>query len=393
MEAGKKKLNWNLIVIVTAVFAAVSVVILLSGIIAHKNAEPEPTQPPVPTEPPVYAIMNDFDNMVASDISSAYDAATDVKKVFWIEEDAEIAPKPNESCYGQSTDPSTLQWLLDDAAELLDGQETVFHTGIELLPGSTITYYLDDSIFVVTWQQVVDNYCYTFSEVKISHPSQFRRYLAGNEYDSDYSHPVSRMGNFTNAVMASSADFYRGRNHGIIVYQGKVMRTNYSELVDTCFIDRNGDLILVRAGELIGMEAAQAFVDEHNIDFSLAFGPILVEDGVRCEPEMYYLGEVNDKYPRVALCQKDELHYLVVAANAKQGYFKSTTIHTFAENIAELNCQKAYTLDGGRTGTIAMHGKALNPLQEGHEKWISDIIYFATAIPSAEEETAAPTTP
>ena len=50
------------------------------------------------------------------------------------------------------------------------------------------------------------------------------------------------------------------------------------------------------------MEAAQAFVDENDIQFSLAFGPILVDNGVRCEPDMYYLGEINDKYPRVALC-------------------------------------------------------------------------------------------
>ena len=393
MTADKKRQKWTTILIISAVFAVISIVVLLSGIISRKVSQPDPTEPPIPTEPPVYAIMDDFDAKVSDDISAAYDAAYNVKKTFWIEETADVAPKPNESCYGESTDISSLQWLLDDAAELLDGQETVFSTDIEILPGSTVTYYLDDSIFAVTWQQVIDNYAYTFSEVKISHPSQFRRYLAGNEYDSDYSHPVSRMGNYANAVMASSADFYRGRNHGIIVYQGQVMRTNYSDLVDTCFIDKNGDLIFVPAGELIGMEAAQAFVDEHNIDFSLAFGPILVEDGVRCEPDMYYLGEINDKYPRVALCQKDTLHYIVVAANAKQGYFKSITIHTFAENIAKLNCEKAYALDGGKTGTIAMHGKALNPLQENHEKWISDIIYFATAIPSTDSEATEPTQP
>lgn len=142
-------------------------------------------------------------------------------------------------------------------------------------------------------------------------------------------------------------------------------------------------MILVPAGELVGVETAQAFVDENNIDFSIAFGPILVDDGVRCEPENYYLGEVNDKYPRAALCQRDKLHYIVVIANGKDGYWERPTIHDFANRIDELGCQKAYTLDGGQTGTIAMNGKALNPVQ-GHERWISDIIVFATAIPSAE---------
>lgn len=380
-------MNWNRILIITEVFALVSVALLLSGIITRKLAQPEPTEHPAPTEPVDYTIMDCFDSMIGASVAQARDAALDVKKVFWIEADSEIPPKPDANCYGETDDPASLQWLLDEAAELLDGQEIVFSTQTEIYPHSTVTYYLDESIFAVTWQQMIDDYLYTFSEVKISHPSQFRRYLAGNEYDSGYIHPVSRMGNMTNAVMASSADYYLGRNHGIIVYQGDVKRTNYAELVDTCFIDRDGNLILVPAGELLGMEAAQTFVDEHNIDFSLAFGPILVENGVRCEPATYYLGEINDGYPRAALCQKDDLHYIIVLANGKDSHWNYPTLHDFANNIAKLNCQKAYTLDGGRTGTIVMRGKALNPVVD-HERWISDIIYFATAIPSVEESVA-----
>ena len=282
----------------------------------------------------------------------------------------------------ETNDPASLQWLLDEAAEILDGQETIFRTDVELVHDSLITYYLDESIFVITWQEVRDNFVYTYSEVKISDPSQFRRHLANNEYNSDYMHPVSRMGNMVNAVMASSADYYRGRNHGIIVYEGEVKRADYSELVDTCFIDKNGDMILVPAGELITVEEAQKFVDDNDIDFSLAFGPILVDNGQRCEPANYYLGEVNDNYPRAALCQKDDLHYIVVVANGHLYHWDRPDIHTFAKWIEELDCEKAYTLDGGKTGTIAMQGRALNPTQ-GPERWISDIIYFATAIPSS----------
>lgn len=387
----KKSSIWTVILAVTAVFACASVAVLVSGIISRKAAEPDPTEPPAPTEAVSYAIMDSYDELIGAALAEAEDAAQSVKKVFWIDEEAVAAPMPNPNCYGETDDPSTLQWLLDDAAVILDGQDTVFSTDVELYPDSVVTYYLDESIFVVTWQQLIDNFVYTFSEVKITHPSQFRRYLANNEYDSDYMHPVSRMSNAVNAVMAASADYYRGRNHGIIVYQGEVKRTFYSHLVDTCFIDDKGDMILVPAGELIGDEAAQAFVDEHNIDFSIAFGPILVENGERCEPAMYYLGEINDKYPRAALCQKDELHYVVVVANGKEGYWNRPTIHMFAEQVAKLGCQKAYTLDGGQTGTIVMRGKALNPVQR-FERWISDIIYFGTAIPY-EEETAEATEP
>ena len=378
-----KKLNWTAALIVSAVFALVAVGAFIGVYTSGHTAPPEEIVPTEPVVVPSYTIIEDFDNLIDVALSDAHDASTAVKKVYWIPESAENAPLPNARCYGETDDPSTLQWLIDDAAEILDGQSILFSTDVEIYPGSVVTYYLDESIFVVTWQQLIDHFVYTFSEVKVSHPSQFRRYLANNEYNSDYMHPVSRMGTMANAVMAASADYYRGRNHGIIVYQGEVKRANYAELVDTCFIDDQGDLILVPAGELVGVETAQAFVDENNIDFSIAFGPILVDDGVRCEPENYYLGEVNDKYPRAALCQRDKLHYIVVIANGKDGYWERPTIHDFANRIDELGCQKAYTLDGGQTGTIAMNGKALNPVQV-HERWISDIIVFATAIPSAE---------
>ena len=373
----------NVLLLACSIFALCSLIGLGTVFANVKASAPAPTEPPVATESPVYAAMDSFDNLVAEPIAQAQDVLKNAKRVFWIPDDAQIAPKPNDACYGEATDPSTLQWLLDAAAELLDGQETVFSTDIEIYPGSTITYYLDESIFVVTWQELLDKYCYTFSEVKIMHPSQFRRHLANNEYDSDYIHPVSRMAGMTNAVLATSADFYLGRNHGIIVYQGEVKRTEHADLVDTCFIDEDGNMILTHADEILGDEAAQAFVDANNIDFSLAFGPILIKDGQRCDPATYYLGEVNKNYPRAALCQKDDLHYVFVAANAKGSNKKSPTIRKFTDNIEKLNCSQVYTLDGGRTVTISMNGKAKNPLRES-ERWISDIIYFATAIPSAE---------
>lgn len=379
---------WTIVLILSIVFACVSVGFLISGMVS-RMAAPEPTEPPAPTEPLKTEIMDTYDAIVTDAVAAAYEGAKEVKKVYWIDADAPVAPMPNPACYGETEDPTSLQWLLDEAAEILDDQELLFHTGIEIAPLSNITYYLDESIFVITWREIRENFVYTFSEVKVTHPSQFRRHLANNEYDSDYSHPVSRMGNMVNAVMAASADFYRGRNHGIIVYQGEVKRANYSDLVDTCFVDKNGDLILVPAGELITAEEAQAFVDEHEIDFSLAFGPILVRDGVRCEPEQYYLGEVNGKYPRAALCQMDKLHYVVVTANSQHSYRSHPTIHKFADQIETLGAQYAYTLDGGQTGTIAMRGKALNPLQS-HERWISDIIYWGTAISYEETEPTEP---
>lgn len=382
----KPKSFWTIALILSIVFACVCSGFMIAALVA-RSAQPEPVQEPV--EPVNVAIMDSYDTIIADTMAEAYEAAIDVSKIYWIDEDALVAPMPNPACYGETEDPASLQWLLDEAVEILDGQELVFHTGIEIVPLSQITYYLDESIFVITWQELRDDYVYTFSEIKVTHPSQFRRYLANHEYDSGHINTTSRLAKEVNAVIASSADFYLGRNHGIIVYEGIVRRTNYSELVDSCFIDKNGDMILVPAGDLITMEEAQAFVDEHNIEFSLAFGPILVQDGVRCEPQKYYLGEINKNYPRAALCQMDQLHYVVVTANKLYSYNNSPTIWTFADHIETLGAKYAYTLDGGQTATISMDGKAVNPRPNG-ERWISDIIYWGTAIGYEETEPTQP---
>lgn len=329
-------------------------------------------------------LMDGYDAFIADSVSDAFEGAMSVKKQFWIEDDEVVAPMPNQENFGQTDDPSTLQWLIDEAAELLEGQELLFSTDVQICPGSTVTYYLDETILVITWRQVFNDLIYTISEVKVAHPSQFRRYLANNEYDSNYLYRTTEMGTQVNAVVASSGDYYRGRQYGIIVYDGEVRRITNGEHVDTCYIDYDGNMVFSYRGELTDQESAQKFVDDNNISFGMCFGPILVDNGVRCEHDSYALGEVNDGYPRAALCQKDKLHYLLVTANGDNRYFSYPTIHDFASVIDTFGVQKAYTLDGGQTGAIAMRGQMMNPHEYKDQRLISDIIYFATALPTNE---------
>lgn len=341
--------------------------------------------PAAPEPVPSVSVIDSFDSFVSGNLSEAEEAARTVRKRFWIEQDAILPPEPRQEHYGQAQSAAELQWLLDEAQPLLDGQDTLFHTGIEILEGSVINYYLDESILAITWKQVMDNFVYTISEVKIQDPSQFRRYVADNQFDLFKYYHTTEMSEMNNAVVASSADFYKNRNYGIVVYDKEVKRVTVPNLADTCFIDVNGDLIFTYRGELMDEETAQKFVDDNEILFSLAFGPILVDNGVRCEPPNYALGEINDPYPRAALCQMDKLHYLVVAATAEGRFTRYTDIHDFAKNIATFGCQKAYTLDGGRTVTIAMNHQLINKVNYGEPRSISDIIFFATAVPNYNE--------
>ena len=326
-------------------------------------------------------IMNKFDMFMTNTISDSLDGILSIEKVYWLDDDDLVAPEPNQACYGELQEPADAVALLERAADIIGDDKMYFNPETTVLvPGSIIRYYLDDTIFAITWKEGHDYSTYCFSEVFIAHPSQFRRFLAGGEYGSEKQFITTEMAASVNAVVASSGDFYRFRNYGTIVYDGKVQRIR-SENIDTCFIDDKGDLIFNYRGEITDINEAQKFVDDNNIRFSVAFGPILVDNYERCEPNDYYLGEIKDNYPRSALCQMGELHYLLATANGETHYPGTPNIHGFAKNIHATGCEKAYTLDGGQTAVIAMNDELINAVLFGFQRKISDIIYFATALP------------
>jgi len=365
---------------VAVIFSVIMTAQLMSGIMTGTGVPPKTSSKSVNV-----AMMDRYDMYITNKVSGALDGVLAIDKVYWLNDETLIAPKPNPSCYGSTSDPTSLQWLLDEARDKLDIEEFVFDTGVAICEGSEIKYYLDETIFAITWKRFIDNGVYTYAEVKIAHPSQFRRFLAGGTYGADKQFFTTQMASDVNAVLASSGDFYKFRNFGTIVYEGEVKRIN-NQSAHTCFIDDQGDMIFTYQGELNTLEEAQRFVDENNIRFSIAFGPVLVDNGVRCEPQDYLMGEVNEEYPRAGLCQMGKLHYLVVTAGREEGFFHLSVpdIHKFAERLAETGCEKAYTLDGGQTAAIALGGEMVNPTQYGSQRLISDIFYFATALPEGE---------
>lgn len=328
------------------------------------------------------AMMDSYERYMTNQISGAMDGIMNIEKVYWLNDSDLIAPEPDPEKFGTTTDLAQVQAVVDAAAELLNGQETLFHPDITLYPGSEVTYYLDETILCITWRELIDNIVYTFSEVKIAHPSQFRRFLADGTYGSDKQYYCTQMAATVNAVTASNADFYKHRPYGVVVYNGEVYRSN--DKVDTCFIDDQGELIMVPRNQLQTQEAVEAFVEENNIRFSLGFGPIMVEDGKNVVPEKYPVGQIEEIYSRAGLGYLGQLHYILVTAGFGENHQRMSTMRDFADNMIEFGCTKAYALDGGQTGTIVTNDRLINRPDYGTQRTVSDIIYFATAVPDRE---------
>ena len=337
------------------------------------------------------SLREDFDSYLLSQMEQARQGLQTVDKPdlpeptvprqhYTIADDAQVAPEPDQSKFGKTGDAAQLNKLLEDAAWLLGDDPMYFSPEGARYDNEPVQYYLDDSIFAVTWREVHDGSVYTFSEVKLADPSQFRRHLAGGEYGSEMQYLTTEMAASVNAVVASAGDFYRFRDFGAVVYEGVARRVE-GTYAETCYIDRQGDMHFTYGGDVTTVEQVQAFVDEHDINFSLAFGPVLVDDYQLVEHTWYGVGEITEGYARAALCQMAPLHYIVAAANTTGAYQDIPTVANFAKHIAATGCRMAYCLDGGQTATIVMNDALINRPVYGQQRKISDIIYFATAVP------------
>ena len=325
-------------------------------------------------------LRSTFEQNLNNQMSDVLEGIVTIHRTYQLNDSDLVAPEPNPACYGQVDSPAQMQEILDQAAVLLDGQETLFTVDTVIKAGSKITYYLDETIFAVTWKQVEGDCVYTFSEVKIAHASQFRRFLSGGKYNSSILHTTTEMSESVNAVVASSGDYYGYRSFGIVVNEGQVYRDR-GHLLDTCFIDENGDMNFIYAGDMTDQETIQKYVDEHNIRFSICFGPVMILDGEYCVPNVYNSGEISDPHARAALCQMGKLHYVVVDANSEDPHYSMPTLAQFGQRLHAMGIPTAYALDGGQTATVVMNDQLINTVSYGHQREISDIFYFATALP------------
>lgn len=297
-----------------------------------------------------------------------------------------LAPAPNPEAYHLFHTAQEVLDLLDEASFLLDGREPIFTADTPFDENMGVHCYYDKSILALVWhQQATDSnfqlHPVTISEVFLSDASQFRRKLSDDVFGAGAHKFPTDMALSVNAVLATSGDFYRFRPHGFCVYESTLCRLK-AEDVDTCAIDNKGNLLFVPSSTILNEEDANAYIQNNNINFTLSFGPIMIEDHQAVRTAYYALGEANQCYPRCCIAQNGPLHYLVAVS---KGCY---TVAAFTDFMMTLGVERCYAMDGGQTGTIVMEGTSLNPtiygVGNGAQRIQSDIIYFASAISPSE---------
>ena len=300
------------------------------------------------------------------------------RKIYRLDPTATVGPVPAGE-YIVTDDPAEIDALLQrsEAQALLNGRSTVWDSSRERKEGTSAYAYLDETILALVWQERQVPATVTFAEVFIADASQLIRKLADDTYGSNTLIVPTDFARATNAVMLTDGDFYRLRGgYGINVYQGRILQANGS-VADSCFFDREGNMLFARGGELATPEAVEQFVKENDIWTGLSFGPVMVENGENVCPDYYAIGDYIGELARCSIAQVDELHYMVAATDY---YF---SVSELADLLIQRGAQSAYNIDGGQSSAIILLGEQRNQTVFGAERAQSDCLFFASALPEA----------
>jgi len=179
------------------------------------------------------------------------------------------------------------------------------------------------------------------------------------------------------AVLAVNGDYCTARNTGIIIRSGVLYLDAPARMGLALYKDGS-----MRVYDETEISAEQLLAD--GVWNTFSFGPALLVDGAIPEgldtTEVEDIGEehtILGSQPRTGVGVVDTGHYVFIVVDGRsQGYSMGVTLSEFAQIFRDLGCTTAYNLDGGGSSAMYFMGELVNdPLGEGRERGISDILY------------------
>lgn len=234
--------------------------------------------------------------------------------------------------------------------------------------------YTDDSISVRMETREEDGVIWRLAWVEVASPTQLRTAVAGKKITSKTTARVAAMADKNQAIVAISGDnFVDNPAATSFEYRmGQKLRNKSNALRDILIIDSNGDF-----HSFIRSKGVEKY--KGDIVNAFTFGPVLVQEGELMTIDKEYKYNPNGLEPRAAIGQMGPLSYVLVIAEGR-GASKGVTQQQLAIYMYTLGCVEAYNLDGGGSAAMYFNGSYYNKLA-GNERSLSDIIYFATAVP------------
>ena len=189
-----------------------------------------------------------------------------------------------------------------------------------------------------------------------------------NSANMEYPHKIARK---NGTVLAVSSDFAQLRlqqkksRPGIIIRNGKVWsdRTKKADGKDFPNLDclaiwPDGDMKVYSSNE----KTAEEYLEDGAVDV-LAFGPILIRDGVLNEQALNKYGTSHAQRTAVGMVEKG--HYWFMMLEGRITRSNGDGIRFLAEKLYGKGCTLGFNLDGGDTSCIVFMGRQLCKMKNG----------------------------
>ncbi len=290
-------------------------------------------------------------------------------------------------------------WLFNTAyAEEWEDASPEYELPFDLSPGMkpnpakfTETGYEDDSISVQIETITEDRVIWRIARINIASPTQLRTAIASKNSNpakalkADKTAYLTKMAKDNNAVIAMNGSRYstNKENHTYEVRMMIARQKDPKKNRDILVTDENGDFHI-----FVNSEGIKTFEKDtgHTIINALMFGPALVKDGQTLTMPSKYPYNLTGYEIRAAIGQIDKLSYVIVIADCINPSYIATrkgkegvTMQELADYMKQLGCIQAYNFDGGNSAMMVMNGKVYN--HKLQERDLTDMIYFATAVP------------
>ena len=176
--------------------------------------------------------------------------------------------------------------------------------------------------------------------------SDYFIYRIERDHEEDYDYPIGVI------IRNGSVLYERPRN----LLKSGAESTVYPPL-DVMALYPDGTVTLHRNSEFARKELSAADLLAAGATDTLAFGPILVENG-EVSPRSTEFGSTPN--PRTAFGMVEPGYYIAVMVESRITESKGESCIWLGEKMAELGCFSAINLDGGATSTMLVMGQQIN---------------------------------
>jgi len=205
------------------------------------------------------------------------------------------------------------------------------------------------------------------ADIYVSSVSHLRRVFSHGQWNKNAQRAKTLVQD-AGAILTITGDYSGLLSQGLVVGNGRVLRSSGNRQRDNCLIYPDGRMQTFARRELDVEEAILQPIWQ-----SFLFGPTLLSaDGQAIDKFDSKIGVAN---PRSVIGYFAPGHYCFVLADGRQKNSRGLALVPLSRFMVDLGCVAAYNLDGGQSAMLWFNGQMINAPYKGGRP-LTDMVYI-----------------